>query len=103
MYDDICLLFYFLNYDLNARKHSICGTVLLCLVVEKPMCDYCMYEDVFVCVIKKDYDRERLKTMRTTMCEQRMRIQCVMNYLFYSMHLKKAVEREVFALQLNNN
>ena len=32
------------------------------------------YEDVlFVCVIKKDYDRERLKTMRTTMCEQRMR------------------------------
>ena len=60
------------------------------------MCDYCMYEDVFVCVIKKDYDRERLKTMRVNK-------ECVMNYLFYSMHLKKAVEREVFALQLNNN
>ena len=51
----------------------------------------------FVCVIKKDYDRERLKTMRTTMCEQRMRDE--LSFLT-SMHLTKAVEREVFALQL---
>ena len=32
------------------------------MIVEKPMCDYCMYDVVFVSYLKKIYDLNAMKT-----------------------------------------